>query len=277
MSQSDKNAHQADGIRPICVAQPAERLIGEMHIGRLGPRRKMGASHPKRIAAPGEHQDDHDRRHVHNAQRFSARFGDAFDVLPPEIERHGDGKKRGSQISRQSNVQMGVAEEVVQKSGKVLAGGHAADRSRQNVVEHQRGNGDFRKPAAHGLLNHAIDAAADKHAATFHIQGAHRVSQEHHGENEPGRRFAKSFLSDGTCIESRGAHVIENYSSRPPKGDKAEHGRGGHEHPGNRPHGTGSFCQEGIGCHRAAGKKTVMSRVLIRRVEQRSNMARHQD
>src|ERR1700758_2047386 len=122
----------------------------------------MCASSPERVAAPGKHQHDHYSGDVHDAQCFSAGFGNAFDVLPPKVESHGKGEKRGRKISRQSNVQVGVTEEVVQESGKVLASGDPADGPGQNVVKHQGRDGDFGEPATHGFFNDAVNAAAYK-------------------------------------------------------------------------------------------------------------------
>jgi len=70
---------------------------------------------------------------------------------------------------------MAVPEQLIHKSDQVMAGRYAADGSGKNEVEHQGRDGKLCHPAAHGLLHNAIDAAADKHAATFHIQRAHRV------------------------------------------------------------------------------------------------------
>ena len=157
---------------------------------------------------------------------------------------------------------MGVTEEVVQKSGKVLTSGDPADGPGQNVVKHQGRDGDFSESAAHGLLDDAVNAAAHEHAATFHIERTHRVSEEHDGQNEPGRCLAERFLGDGAGIEGRGAHVVEHDCSGPPEGDKAEHGGGGHQNPGNRASGTGRLCKKGICAHLNAGKTALTSVVI---------------
>ena len=41
------------------------------------------------------------------------------------------------------NADMRVAEQFVQQPGQIQAGGYAADRPGQDVIEHQRGDGNF--------------------------------------------------------------------------------------------------------------------------------------
>ncbi len=72
---------------------------------------------------------------------------------------------------------MQTAEQFVQKSGQILAGGNTADRPRQDVIEHQRGHGKFRERTPHGLFDDAIHAAAYEHAAALDIHGAHGVGE----------------------------------------------------------------------------------------------------
>ena len=75
------------------MPQPSERGGREHQVGGFRQGRQVNASaHPQRIAAPEEHEDDHDGGDVHDPQRLTTRFMNAFGVFPPEIESDGDGK-----------------------------------------------------------------------------------------------------------------------------------------------------------------------------------------
>jgi hypothetical protein len=146
-------------------------------------------------------------------------------------------------------MQMRVAEKIIYKAHQIMACRYAADRSGENKVEHQGGDRKLGHSAAHGFFHNAIDAAADEHAATFHVQRAHRVSQKHHRQNEPRRGLAKSLFRDGAGVESRGAHVVEYDGSRPPERDEGEHGCSGHDYLGDRMGRTAGRCQGSVDRH----------------------------
>src|SRR5579863_6317841 len=130
----------------------------------------MRTAHPEGITAPHDQQDDHDRGHIHDTNSLLARFGYAFHVLPPEVDRHEDGKNGCGRVCRQDDVEVCVVKQFVQKPRQVEASGYAADGAREDVVEHQRGDGKLGEQGAHALLYHAIHAAADEHAAAFVIE-----------------------------------------------------------------------------------------------------------
>ena len=76
---------------------------------------------------------------------------------------------------------MQVLAQLADQSGQILSRGHAADRPSQDVIEHQRGNAEFRQRAAQSAFDGAIHAAAHEHAATFHVHRAHGVRKKHDG------------------------------------------------------------------------------------------------
>jgi len=57
----------------------------------------------------------------------------------------------------------------VEKAAEILARRDAADGAGENVIEHEGGDAEFGEAAAEGLLDGAIDAAADEHAAAFDV------------------------------------------------------------------------------------------------------------
>jgi hypothetical protein len=75
--------------------------------------------------------------------------------------------------------------QLIDKAGDVLPGGHAGNRAGKDVVEHQRGNAEFGEGPAQSFFHHAIDAAAGEHGTAFHVNRAHRESEEHNAQDEP--------------------------------------------------------------------------------------------
>ena len=114
----------------------------------------------------------------------------------------------------------------VNQPDDILACGHAADRPSQNVVKHQGGDAEFGQRAAHGLFDHAIDAAAHEHAAALHVEGADGVGEQHDAQNEPGRGLPDVGFRFATGVISRGGKIVQNDRGRTPEGNKTEE-RGG--------------------------------------------------
>ena len=117
-----------------------------------------------------------------------------LDVLPPEVEGHCDGESRREAVVRDDDVVAEVMEGVGEQARSVEAGRHGADGSGQDVVEKERRDGQLGQLAAHGLLDHAIDAAADEHRAGLDVNGTYRVAEQHDRQHEPGSAFADDLL-----------------------------------------------------------------------------------
>ena len=175
VTQADQDADQAHRVRQVGVLQPAERIGSERQIAGKGEGRKVHASHIERIPAPNEHHDDHHGGHVHDAQGLFAGLMHALDVFPPEIKSDQDGKERGGGIRGQHRLHVEIVQKLVQQADQIQTRRNAADRPRQDVIEHQGGNGEFGQRRAHGLFDHAVDAATHEHAAALDVHGANRV------------------------------------------------------------------------------------------------------
>ncbi len=161
----------------------------------------MAPPNPQRVAAPANHEDHQHSSHFHDAQGLFAGFRYALDVLPPEINGNQRGKERRGCVCGEDNVDVRVAQKRIQKARQVVARRDATDRSCKDVIEHQGGNGELGQSPTHGFFDHAVDAAAHKHAATFHVHEQYRVGEQHDGQYEPGRSLPYSFLNDSTRIE----------------------------------------------------------------------------
>src|SRR5262249_1513012 len=105
--------------------------------------------------------------------------------------------------------EMKILEQFVKQAAEILAGRNAADRAGEDVVEHQGGDGEFGEAAAEGLLDGAIDAATNEHAATFDVHRANGVREEHDCENEPRRGLANVALGLATGVVSGRGEVVE--------------------------------------------------------------------
>ena len=100
-----------------------------------------------------------------------------------------------------------IAGNIFYKTGQVLSGGNRADGAGQNVVKEQRGDRELGQRAAHGLLDHPVDAATHEHAAGLDVQSPNRVAEQHYRQDEPRSTLADDFLSITSGIVRRGRQV----------------------------------------------------------------------
>ena len=225
MAQADQNADQPHGVGQARVAQPAQCIVGINQV--RGPRNgwKVRPAHIQRVPAPREHHHDHDRRDIHDAQSFLARLVNAFDVLPPEINRDERRKDRSSHIYGQNHSGVRVMQKFVQETNQIQPRGDAADGPSQDVVKHQSGDGNFGQRAAHRLFDDAVHTAAHKHAAALDVDGAHRVGQAHDRQNEPRASLPNKVFRNGAGVKGGRPHVIQDNCRGTPEGHEREHGR----------------------------------------------------
>ena len=118
-----------------------------------------------------------------------------------------------------------MVERVGEKTREVLARGHRADRAGQDVVEQQRRYRELGQRTAHGLLHHAVHAAAHEHRAGLDVYRPHRVAEKHHGQHEPRRTLADHLLRIAANIVGRRRQVGEHDRGGPPEGDERQHHR----------------------------------------------------
>ena len=116
----------------------------------------------------------------------------------------------------------------------------------QDVVEHQGGDRQLGQEAAHRLLDHPIDAAADEQRTALDIDRADGVAEEHHGQDEPRGGRADGVLDDAADVVGRAGQVAEHHGRRPPVGDEGEHHAADDDHL-DRPPQTVAKPRSGIG------------------------------
>ena len=200
-------------------------LSGQIcNVRKVWPRRQMCAPYPERIAAPNEHNADHSAGHIHDAKRFFARLVNALNVFPPEIDGDDNGEYCRTAIHRKADASMKMFQQLIQHSDQVQACRHTADRTGQNVIEHQRRDGELGQRGTHRLLDHAIHAATDEHAATLDVKRRYRTGKQHNPKDEPGRRLADEVLGDCARVEGRRTHIVEHNCGYAPKRNECEHG-----------------------------------------------------
>src|SRR5262245_36421176 len=107
---------------------------------------------------------------------------EALQVVPPEIKCHCHREKDRELIRHKVELQMKKLARFVSQTTEILAGADAADRARQYIVEHQRGNGKPRNERPHSVADHYVYAAAYEHAAAFHVDGTNGEAEQHYAE-----------------------------------------------------------------------------------------------
>ena len=132
-------------------------------------------------------------------------------------------------VNARTNPAVGVsfAEQLVYQACDVLSGGNARDRSREDVVEHQRGDAQLGQRSTQGFLHHAIHAAAHEHRAALDVHCAHSEREQHYAEDEPWSRSSKGVFSYAADIVSGRAEIVENDRRRAPERNEREGHRGG--------------------------------------------------
>ncbi len=219
MPERDHYSDCADGPRAGQMLEPSERFVGELQF----ERRHVSAANRDREAAPYDHHHGHHGGDLHDAHRLAAGFLDAENILVPEINGYGDGEERGAEIRRKDNSDVRELEQLIDQADQILSCGDAADRAGQDVVEHERGDGNFRKRRAHRLFHDAIHAATREHRARLDVHGAHCVGEEHHREDEIRGRAAAGLLDDSTDVVGCRREIAKNDRGRSPEGNEGEH------------------------------------------------------
>ena len=217
----------------------AMRSLEEPNVVKMRQGWKMRTPDKERVTAPSHHQHHHDGGHVHDAKGLLARFVDTLDVFPPEINRDRDREHRRGAIHRKKRARMEMFQQFVQQADQIKTCRYAADRARQNVVEHQSGDRELGQGGTHGLLDHAVHAATHEHAAALDVERRHRACKQHDGEDEPGRSLADEVFGNCAGIERRRTHIVQHDCGYTPERNEGEHRAGCHQYPRRRGHAPG--------------------------------------
>ena len=152
------------------------------------------------------------------------------EILAEEIEGDGAGDDHGARTAdgvavSMCHLQAGIDRPATSKARPMMycPADIAADRAGQDVVEHQRGDGELGQKPAHRLLDHAVDAAADEQRAAFDVDRADGVAEEHHGQDEPGGGRPDGPFDDAADVVGGAGQVAQHDRRRPPVGDEREH------------------------------------------------------
>ena len=128
---------------------------------------------------------------------------------------------------------------VAEESHQIRPGRDCGDRAGEDVIEHERGNGQFRHAAAHRTFDDLVHATTGEHRAALDIHGSHGIAEEHDGEDEPRRRFADRLFADAADVIGRGCQVAQHDGGRSPEADEGERHAGDDQHIGAGPRGLG--------------------------------------
>ncbi len=207
------------------MGEPTERISSQLEISRVRKRRKHRMSHANGVGTPNNQYHHHNGDKLHDVERFFAGVRNSLGVLPPEIESYRDRKSSRNAVDRRrgkGTAEVGLLREIAEKAAEVLPCGRAADRSRQNVVKHQRGDAEFRKRPAKRLLHCTVDSAAYKHAAAFYIDRPDGIGEQHDREDEPRCGLADVAFGFTAGVIRRGSEVVQNNGGGPPEGDECQ-------------------------------------------------------
>src|SRR5580704_1821304 len=204
-----------------------------------------------RNRAPDEQDHHHHGGDDHDLKRLLAGFVHALGILSPEIDHDNDGEAGGEVVVRKVERAVHVHAHVLDKACEVLTGGDGADGAGEHVVEKQGGDGKLGEASTHGFFDHAVDSAADEHAARFDIERPHAVAEQHHRENEPGSALTDDLFGVAAGVVSGRCEVGEDDGGCPPERDEGQHHRSGDEDLYGR-FGTFNRCSHASGNVRTA-------------------------
>src|SRR5205814_6937002 len=71
----------------------------------------------------------------------------------------------------------------VEEPAQILSRADAADRAGEDVVKDQRRNREAGHEMTHRVADDDINAAANEHAAAFHVDRTDGETEQHHAEN----------------------------------------------------------------------------------------------
>ncbi len=216
--------------------EPSKRLpIQRNDAGRERTWGKVNGDPQDRDGAPDNQNHHHHGGNDHDLYGLLARLVNTLRILPPEVNRDQSAKCGGKGVF--GEVGDGMARSpgnVLNKPGKILSGDHRADRSGEHVIEEQGRDREFSKRPAHGFLDHAVNTAADKHAARFDVERSHRIAEQHNSENEPGSALADDLFGIASGVVGGRCEVRQHDGGSAPEGDEGQHHRGSDEDPYGR-------------------------------------------
>src|SRR3954453_14230584 len=126
-------------------------------------------------------------------------------------------------------VEVGESEQLVYQVAQILARADGAGRTGKNVVKDKGRDGKARGEWSHAVADDDVDTTTDKHAAAFHIDGAHGKAEEHDAKDEPGSGFTDGMFGDASGVEHGGGEITENDGRAAPIADKGKGYGGGND------------------------------------------------
>src|SRR5271167_1919017 len=115
MPKADKDGDDSGEMREVHAIEPAHGVRFKLQVFRMRNWRERGVPEPNRVDAPADQDHDHDGGDLHDAHGLLAGFGDALDVVPPEVDGNENGEAGGAKSWRDVQTQMNVVEGFVEK------------------------------------------------------------------------------------------------------------------------------------------------------------------
>ena len=129
-------------------------------------------------------------------------------------------------VGGQGTADVHVHQQFADEPGEILACGHTADGAGEHVIEHQSGDAELGEGATESAFDGAIHAAADEHAAAFHVHRANGVRENHDGQDEPGSSLADVGFGFAARVIGGGGQVVQYDGGGAPERDECQERRG---------------------------------------------------
>src|SRR5229473_4095495 len=113
MAKSNEDGDDSGEMSEMHSVEPAHGVWPELQVFRIGKRRERGMPEPDRVDAPADQDHNHHGRDLHDAHSLLAGFGDALNVVPPEISGDEDGEESGAGSGCDLQIQVNVGESLV--------------------------------------------------------------------------------------------------------------------------------------------------------------------
>ncbi len=149
---------------------------------------------------------------------------DALHVSPPEVNRDEHREAGGECVYGDSIALVQQPADFVEQRSYILTSADNADRSRENVIEYQRRDGEFRGDRAHAVMHDDVYAAPHEHAAALQVDASHSKAKEHHAQDKlhGADLLYSSLFRRAARIERGRRKVTENDGRTAPETDEGQ-------------------------------------------------------
>ena len=97
MAEADEDGNDPGKVCEVHAIEPSHGIGPELQVFEMGQGGQRGMSERNGVQTPGNQDHHHHGDELHDMQSFFAGLRNSFCVLPPEVNRDGDGKTSGNE------------------------------------------------------------------------------------------------------------------------------------------------------------------------------------